>query len=213
MLYTIIYIHRSGSASAAHKISNELGTQDLGEIMHGYRTNPNSKEYIARVNEILSMSQNEDILIKLHVLDLVRIYEYSVDLVKEIFKQSSELYYTIRLDYKSQIISQMISDKTRNWSGNRDTTKVITLKDEKIPGYIANLTNCLSIQGEWFKVFPGELLVLENRDSAPYPKYQFRFNGIKSFLNKEKLDYHALFPDIDVLDIFNKGNIKYTLES
>jgi len=212
MLYTIISNPRSGSTSAAGTIADELGVLNLGEVMLEHRNNSSSEEYIARVNEILCMSQNKDILIKLHVTDLLRIYHYSVDLLKEVFKQSSKLYYTVRLDYKSQVVSQMIARKTLNWGRNRDTTEVIILEEDQIPEYTARLTNLLSIQGEWFKVFPGELLTLENRDDDPYPKYQFRFKGLKSFSKKENFDYPTLFRDIDVLAVFNEGNSRYTLQ-
>jgi hypothetical protein len=106
----------------------------------------------------------------------------------------------------------MIAQKTLNWGRNRDTTEVIILEEDQIPEYTAKLTNLLSIQGEWFKVFPGELLTLENRDDDPYPKYQFRFKGLKSFSKKENFDYLTLFRDIDVLAVFNEGNSRYTLQ-
>jgi LPS sulfotransferase NodH len=203
MLYTIIANPRSGSTSAAKEIANELGVHNLNEIMHGYRHNTTSEERIARVIEVLAMSRNKDILIKFHVEDLVMIHEYSVNLLKEVFKRSSKLYYTVRLDYKSQIISQILAQKTNYWGRNRNTDEVVVLEADQIPKYNDKLINMLSIQGEWFKAFPGKLLVLENRESNPYPKFQFKF---------EEFDYLNRFQDIDVLAIFNEGNSRYTLQ-
>lgn len=214
MLHIIIFIGRSGSTTFSYELANKFNAKLLGEIMHSYRKD-DAISYAQKFNDIVSMlislSHNENVVVKFHIYDILRVFNCSRDNIRQLFQMSTKLYYLIRLDYKTQIISQMIADKTNQWSRNRDTSKVIVLAEEKIPRYTRELIQLLSIQGEWFKKFPGELLILESTGNNPYPKYNFEFKGIKSFLKKKNFDYLTLFQDIDVLTIFNNGNSKYII--
>lgn len=185
-----------------------MQAQYLGEVMYSYRSDPNIHNHILHLHEIMSLAQNRDIVVKFHVVDLIRFYNFSINILKDIFIRSSKLYYTIRLDYKAQIISQMIALKTQQWSENRDVHQKIILNDSEIPKFTENLIHQISIQGEWFKTFPGDLLILEDQIYNPYPKYEFEFRGIKSFL-QQKNSKISLFDDIDILSVFHNGDSKY----
>jgi len=210
MLHTVIYTHRSGSTTSAKKIAEHSNAQYLGEVMHPYRREPNVEIHVNQLQEILSLAQYKDIVVKFHVIDLLKFYNFSVNILKDIFLKSDKIYYPIRIDYKAQIISQMIADKTQQWSENRAIDKKIILNDSDIPKYTENLINQISIQGQWYKTFSGELLILENQIYDPYPRYEYEFRGLKSFLQK-KNDKISLFDNIDVLTIFENGNSKYNI--
>lgn len=204
MLNAVVYIHRSGSTTAAKSIAQQHNLEFLGEVMHKYRLSPIS-EFINQVNEILKYSKTNNIMVKFHILDLIRVKEYSNDLFEIVLRTSDKLYYPLRLDYKSQIISQMIAGKTNEWSKNRNTSKVIILNESDIPRYTKELVKLLEIQGSWFKKFTGELIILEHQSYNSYPKYNYKIIGIKSFLKKTHNSYLDFFDDLDVLSIFNNS--------
>lgn len=215
MLHTIIYIQRTGSSTFSDELANRLNANLLGEIMHLHRTKHTidyAESFNKIISELISQSITEDIVVKFHISDITRIMNSSRYVIKQLFQNSYKLYYPIRLDYKSQLISMIIARQTLEWTSDRNVSNQIKIHENDILSMSENLKRMLSIQGEWSKQFPGELIILENRKSNPYPKYNITFKGIKSFLKgKNNSNYSYLFPEIDVMEIFNNGNSEYRI--
>jgi len=235
MLYTIIYTHRTGSNAIAHKLSSEFGILNLGEVMYPYRVNlsTNSTGFINQTRVMLSMvksdciafvekllSNDQNVLVKFHIMDLIQLYIYSPRLVKDIFEKSSKLFYTIRLDHEAQIKSQLAANKTQVYHNRQeyaDTTQTILIRDTEITQYSNTLLQQTSIQGQWYTEFPGVLFVLENwsasisnTDYKAYPNcYTFKISSKGRIL--ADTECHTLFPKVDILEILQAGNTQYSL--
>lgn len=215
MLHTIIFIQRTGSTTFSSELANSLGAILLGEIMHPHR-HESIHEYSVNFNkiitELVSRSISEDIVVKFHINDITRIWNNSRYYIKHLFNNSYKLYYPIRLDYIPHIISMIIAQKTLEWGYNRNTSSQMKIIENDIYYYSQILKRLLAIQGEWHKQYPGELVVLENRVSNPYPKYDIKITGLKSFLKKNPdNDYSYLFPKMDIMETFNNGNKDYKI--
>lgn len=215
MLHTIIYIQRTGSTTFSSELANNIGANSLGEIMDPHRhenTHEYSKNFNKIISELVSRSILEDIVIKFHINDIIRVWNNSQHYIKHLFNNSHKLYYPIRLDYIPHIISMIIAQKTLEWGYNRNTSSQMKISENDIYYYGQILKRFLAIQGEWHKQYPGELVVLENRVSNPYPKYDIKFIGLKSFLKKNlNNDYSYLFPKMNIMETFNNGNQDYKI--
>ena len=201
MLHVIIYIHRSGSNSLSFSLSEKLSLPSLGEVMHECRGSDNLNFKNHFDNVILSTKGN-DFIVKFHVQELKRLYDICPQSLETFLDSDLKFYYPIRLNYKHQITSQMIAANSQQWLRTRNTTEKIVLNDSDIPLYFSQLSDSLRIQGELYRKFPGEVVLLKEDDN-PYPKYKVRFTGVKTFLKKE------IFPELDVLSMFYSDTSEY----
>ena len=201
MLHVIIYIHRSGSNSLSFSLSEKLSLPSLGEVMYKCRGSDNINFKNHFDNFILSTKGN-DFIVKFHVQDLKRLHDICPQSLETFLDSDLKFYYPIRLNYKYQITSQMIAANTQQWLRTRNTTEKIVLNDSDIPLYFSQLSDSLRIQGELYRKFPGEVVLLKEDDN-PYPKYNVRFTGLKTFLKKE------IFPELDVLSMFYSDTSEY----
>ena len=161
------------------------------------------------IKDLLAKSSQQDIVAKFHIDHLLLLFPQNKNILIDLFSKS-KLYYCLRLNFAEQIKSMQGINKTGVCDQRVDkSTQMITGSDAS--SIALKLVNEISIMGEWYKEFNGELKVLE-RMSETYSNGGFgRYTDTYSFIYDSAYTREFIEQPVDVLEIFNRGNRLYSL--
>ena len=211
MLHLVISTPRSGSNSLCRFLELEHNAVNLYEPITDNRGFDNEllKPIEQIVKETLALSKISNTVAKFHIDHLLMLYPHNASLIVELLK-SAKLYYCLRLNFVEQIKS-IAGIKQTGVCDSRTNRETIHLTGPLSLDISMTLIEEISILGEWFKSFPGELIILENMNDS-YSKYQLhRYDDTYNYTYDSTFTQQLVEEDIDVLEVFNKGNPLYKI--
>lgn len=211
MLHLVISIPRSGSNSLCKFLSGQHNALNLYEPITDHRNLQNelTKPIGLIIKDLLVKSEKQNIVAKFHIDHLLLLFPENKNMLVELFSKS-KLYYCFRLNFVEQIKSIQGITKTGVCDERFDkSTIMITAADAN--NIALKLVKEISIMGEWYKTFNGELNVLENM-SETYTNSSFdRYNDVYTYMYESQDTENFINQKVDVLEIFNRGNSIYSL--
>ena len=211
MLHLVISIPRSGSNSLCKSLSVQHNAFNVYEPVSDHRDSQNelTTSISLIIKDLLAKSSQQDIVAKFHIDHLLLLFPQNKNILVDLFNKS-KLYYCLRLNFAEQIKSMQGINKTGVCDQRVDkSTQMITGADAN--SIALKLVNEISIMGEWYKSFNGELKVLE-RMSETYSNGGFgRYTDTYSFIYDSEHTKKFVEQPVDVLEIFNNGNRLYSL--
>jgi len=211
MLHLVISTPRSGSNSLCRFLELEHSAVNLYEPVTDNRGFDNEllKPIEQIVKETLALSKISNTVAKFHIDHLLMLYPHNASLIGELLK-SAKLYYCLRLNFTEQLKS-IAGIKQTSICDSRTNRETIHLTGPQSLDILTILVNEISVMGEWFKSFPGELIILENMNDS-YSKYQLhRYDDTYSYTYDSTFTQQFVEQHVDVLEEFNKGNPLYKI--
>jgi hypothetical protein len=211
MLHLVLSTPRSGSNSLCKFLELEHNAINLYEPVTDNRSADNDllKPIEQIVKETLALSRISTTVAKFHVDHLLLLYPHKIDLIIELLK-SSKIYYCLRLDFSDQIKS-IAGIKHTGICDTRSKPETIDITGLLSLDISLALSLEISIMGEWFKHFPGQLAILEDMEGS-YSKYRLnRYDDIYNYTYDSANTKQFVEQYVDVLEIFSKGNPIYKI--
>ena len=211
MLHLIISTPRSGSNSLCKFLAMQHTAFNMYEPVTDNRGFDNEllKPIEQIVKETLTLSKISNTVVKFHIDHLLMLYPHNASLIVELLK-SAKLYYCLRLNFAEQLKS-IAGIKQTGMCDSRTSRETIHLIGPQSLDILTTLVNEISVMGEWFKSFPGELIILENMNDS-YSKYQLhRYDDTYSYTYDSTFTQQFVEQHVDVLEIFNRDNSLYSL--
>ena len=211
MLHLIISTPRSGSNSLCRLLAGQYSATNLYEPVTDHRNKDNelTTPITLIVKQLIERAKTEDVVAKFHVNHLLMLYPQDINVINDLFS-NSKLYYCFRLNFTDQVKSIHGITETGICDARTDH-KNLNFTGAAAKHIVNDLINEISIMGEWYKSFSGELCVLENK------KETYSVNGFTKYNDTYSYTYDSAFTQtfveqhVDVLEVFNKGNTLYKL--
>jgi hypothetical protein len=209
MLHTVISTNRSGSNTLCKYLAKKFGAVNLLEPVTDARDAEGNVDVERVVIDIINQSKHTDIVAKFHVEHLLELYPSKVDVLLNLLK-TSKRYYSLRQNFSEQVKSVYAIEQT-NICDARTNKQKFTLTSDRAFGISTALVLHIGIMGEWFKQFPGKLIILEDMSDA-YTK-----SGFEKYADVYEFDYDTentqrfVERDINLKYYFDQGNPLYSL--
>lgn len=209
MLYTVISTNRSGSNTLCKYLAKKFGAVNLLEPVTDSRDADGNVDVERIVFDIINQSRSTDIVAKFHVEHLLELYPKKLDVIVNLLK-TSKRYYSLRQNFTEQVRSVYAIEQT-NLCDTRFKKEEFTLTSDRALGISTALVLHIGIMGEWFKQFPGKLIILEDMSDV-YTKA-----GFGKYADVYKFDYDSentqkfVERDINLKYYFEQGNPLYSL--
>lgn len=211
MLHLVISTPRSGSNSLCRYIQQVTGAKNLYEVITDARDEHNNlvSDPAAVIKQLLQQSQNLDLVVKCHVDHLMMLYPQRMDVLHQLLT-SAKLYYCLRLNLLEQIKSTIGIEFTGVCDHRTATTNILIRGQDALRIYSKILLET-SIQGELYKYYPGDIMILEHMSSkyAEADLASNKYNDIYCFTYDSEYTKTLVEQKINVKSVFEQGNSLY----
>jgi hypothetical protein len=211
MLHTVISTQRSGSNVLCKYLSNKFNTVNLLEPVTDSRDESGviTVDVDQTIYNIIERSKKEDIVAKFHIEHLMEIYPSRVEAIIELLN-CSERYYCIRRSLSDQILS-IHGIKQTNACDERFKKMDFTITGKDATGIVMPIVFHLGIMGEWYKQFPGKLVVLEDMSDVYTAAGFAKYADVYTFSFDNEHTEKFVKCQITSQDYFNQGNKLFSL--
>ena len=210
MLHLVISTPRSGSNALCRYLHQQTGAVNLYEIISDhYDLNGNlSKDIVFIFKKIMERSITEDLIVKCHIDHLMLLYPQHLDLLDRFLKQST-IYYCVRLNLADQLKSFISVERTGAFD-HRDQHQTISISGSDALRIYSKILLEIGIQGELYKHYPGELMLLEEMSDDYKNSFSKKYNEVYTYSYDSEYTRKLVERPVNILEVFNKGNSLYS---
>lgn len=162
----VIANYRTGSTTLCKELCEQYGytmSEKSGELFHGHKTLDYSELFEQHVIKVMPD----------HIM-------HCMDTFKQFYLAAERVIYCVRKDFCAQLLSYCAAQKTHQWHPSyieasqsiRDNSAV-NFNNELRTVHYNKLFKNLELQSKMFKLYPGELIYLEQRPQVRYPTRRY----------------------------------------
>ena len=161
------------------------------------------------IYDLIDRSTKENIVAKFHIDHLLLLYPKNSNAIVDLLKASKK-YYSLRASLAQQIIS-IHAIKNTDTCDIRSEKKDFLITGENARDIAVPLIFYISVMGEWYKQFPGKLIILEDMSDA-YVKEGFeKYSDVYTFKFDNEQTRKFVEQSLNANEYFIQGNKFFSL--
>jgi hypothetical protein len=211
MLHTVISTNRSGSNVLCRYIAKKFNTVNLYEPVTDSRDENGclTIDVDKIIYDLIDRSTKENIVAKFHIDHLLLLYPKNSNAIVDLLKASKK-YYSLRSSLAQQIIS-IHAIKNTDTCDIRSKKIDFLITGENARDIAVPLIFYISVMGEWYKQFPGKLIILEDMSDA-YVKEGFeKYSDVYKFKFDNEQTRKFVEQSLNANEYFIQGNKFFSL--
>ena len=211
MLHTVISTNRSGSNVLCRYLAKKFDAVNLYEPV----TDSRDKNDCLNIGvdeiiyDLIDRATKENIVAKFHIDQLLLLYPKNSKAIVDLLK-ASEKYYCLRSSIAQQLVSLPTIKKT-NICDIRSKKIELIITGENARDIAATLIFHISVMGEWYKQFPGKLVILEDMSDAYTKEGLKKYSNVYTFKFDNEQTRKFVEQSVNSNDYFMQGNKFFSL--
>jgi hypothetical protein len=211
MLHTVISTNRSGSNVLCRYLAKKFDAVNLYEPV----TDSRDKNGCLNIGvdeiiyDLIDRATKENIVAKFHIDHLLLLYPKNSKAIVDLLKASKK-YYCLRSSIAQQLVS-IHAIKNTNTCDIRSKKIEFLITGENARDIAATLIFYISVMGEWYKQFPGKLVILEDMSDAYTKEGLEKYSNVYTFKFDNEQTRKFVEQSVNSNDYFIQGNKFFSL--